>query len=124
MKSKKTVAIVDDNTDIIMLLEALLRDRYRTVSFDNGAEALKGFQHSPPDLILLDIVMPNMSGIALLEHLRSDEVLKSIPVIALTAHAMKGDERKYLDIGFDSYISKPFVDNNIIFDTIAKFLNE
>jgi CheY-like chemotaxis protein len=118
----KTIAIVDDNPDNVMLLEALLEEKYQTITFYSGKDALEGFRKSVPDLVLLDISMPDMSGLEVLEQMRNDKKLKHLTIIALTAHAMKTDEEKYIKAGFDCYISKPIVDDRMLFNIIDKFL--
>ena len=116
------IAVVEDNADNRLLLQALLGERYDIVEFDNGADALAGLATSPPDLVLLDISLPGMDGNEILGRIRSDERLRSLPVIALTAHAMAGDRDKYLRFGFDDYITKPIVDERILIDAIERWL--
>ena len=117
-----TIAVVEDNADNRLLLQALLGERYDIVEFDNGADALAGLAASPPDLVLLDISLPGMDGNEILARIREDERLRSLPVIALTAHAMAGDRDKYLRFGFDDYITKPIVDERILIDAIDRWL--
>lgn len=117
-----TVAVVEDNADNRLLLQALLGDRYDLVEFDNGAEALAGLSASLPDLVLLDISLPGMDGNEILSRIRQDERLRPLPVIALTAHAMSGDREKYLSAGFDDYITKPIVDESLLIDAIERSL--
>jgi len=113
-----TIAVVEDNADNRLLLQALLGERYDLVEFDNGADALAGLGASLPDLVLLDISLPGMDGNEILTRIRADERLRPLPVIALTAHAMAGDREKYLSAGFDDYITKPIVDETLLFDAI------
>lgn len=117
-----TIAVVEDNADNRLLLEALLGDRCELVEFDNGADALAGLAVSLPDLVLLDISLPGMDGNEILSRIRGDERLRSLPVIALTAHAMSGDREKYLSAGFDDYIAKPIVDESLLFGAIERSL--
>ncbi len=117
-----TIAVVDDNEDNTVLLEALLQDQYRVITFMNGFDALKSFLQQPPDLVLLDISLPVLSGPEILNQIRQNEQLKSLRVVALTAHAMKGDKEKYLKLGFDAYLSKPIVEERVLFDTIESQL--
>jgi two-component system cell cycle response regulator DivK len=117
-----TIAVVEDNADNRLLLQALLGDRYELVEFDNGADALAGLRTSLPDLVLLDISLPGMDGNEILARIRNDERLRPLPVIALTAHAMAGDREKYLSAGFDDYITKPIVDETLLIGAIEHWL--
>jgi CheY-like chemotaxis protein len=73
----------------------------------NGAEALEKIRQAPPDLVLLDIQMPEMDGFQVLHEIRRDPALRDLRVVALTAFAMQGDRDRALDAGFDDYITKP-----------------
>jgi two-component system, cell cycle response regulator DivK len=117
-----TVVVVEDNADNRLLLQALLGDRYRVVEFDNGMDALTGLTASLPDVVLLDISLPGMDGNEILARIRADERLRSLPVIALTAHAMTGDRERYLSAGFNDYITKPIVDETVLIDAIDRWL--
>ena len=117
-----TVAVVEDNPDNRLLLRALLGDRYDLVEFDNGVDALAGLGASVPDLVLLDISLPGMDGNEILSRIRDDDRLRRLPVIALTAHAMAGDREKYLRAGFDDYVTKPIVDETLLFSAIERGL--
>jgi CheY-like chemotaxis protein len=117
-----TIAVVEDNADNRLLLQALLGDRYDLVEFDNGVDALAGLSASLPDLVLLDISLPGMDGNEILARIRADAALCRLPVIALTAHAMAGDREKYLTAGFDDYITKPIVDEAILLGAIERHL--
>jgi CheY-like chemotaxis protein len=119
-----TIAVVEDNADNRLLLQALLAERYDLVEFDNGVEALAGLSASLPDFVLLDISLPGMDGNEILARIRADERLRALPVIALTAHAMAGDREKYLSQGFNDYITKPIVDETVLFDAIERRLAE
>lgn len=92
--------------------------------YENGLDALEGIGRSRPDLVLLDISLPGMDGMEVLERLRRDEKLSGLPVVALTAHAMRGDRDLYLRHGFDGYISKPIVDETILIETIVDLLEK
>jgi CheY-like chemotaxis protein len=118
------LAIVEDNPDNRMLLEALLSDRYEIDEYEDGIVGLEGMQASPPDLVLLDISLPSMTGIEVLERMRADPKLARLPVIALTAHAMPDDREKFLAQGFDAYVSKPIVDEELLFAEIERLLGD
>jgi len=116
------VAVVEDNPDNRMLVQALLEDRYDISEYETGVEAVQGLPADVPDLILLDISLPEMDGTEVLAWLKEQEGLRDIPVIALTAHAMAGDREKYLSIGFDDYVTKPIVDEDLLIDAIERCL--
>jgi len=118
----KTIAVVEDNADNRLLLHALLDGRYEIVEYENGTDALAGLRARRPDVVLLDISLPGMDGNEILAHIRADDSLRSLPVIALTAHAMTGDREKYLAAGFDDYVTKPIVDEMILLDAIERGL--
>jgi two-component system, cell cycle response regulator DivK len=116
------VAVVEDNADNRLLLQALLGEQYELIEFDNGVDALAGMAASLPDLVLLDISLPGMDGNEILSRIREDERLRPLPVIALTAHAMAGDREKYLAAGFNDYITKPIVDETLLISAIEYWL--
>jgi CheY-like chemotaxis protein len=119
-----TIAVVEDNADNRLLLQALLADRFDLVEYDNGVDALAGLCASLPDLVLLDISLPGMDGNEILTRIRADPALAKLPVIALTAHAMSGDRERYLAAGFNDYITKPIVDESILLSAIARWLSD
>ena len=117
-----TVAIVEDNADNRLLLQAILGDQYTLVEYENGVDALAGLARERPDLVLLDISLPGMDGTQILKRIRDDVALRSLPVIALTAHAMTGDRERFLSAGFDDYITKPIIDETQLINAIKKQL--
>lgn len=119
----KAVAVVEDNADNRLLLQALLDGSYRIREYENGVDALAGLRAERPDVVLLDISLPGMDGNEILARIRADDTLRSLPVIALTAHAMTGDREKYLAAGFDDYVTKPIVDETILINAIERGLN-
>ena len=104
---KRKILIVDDTEDIYVYLSVVLtRAGYSTIYAANGQQAVELCKDdSSIDLVLMDIQMPGMNGVEAFERIRSDR--KDLPVIAQTAFALVGDEDKYLNSGFDGYISKP-----------------
>lgn len=122
MTTSPTVAVVEDNADNRLLLQALLGDRYHLLEYENGVDALAGFASARPDLVLLDISLPGMDGTEILQRIRADDGLRTLPVIALTAHAMAGDREKFLAAGFDDYVTKPIVDETKLFTAIDRLL--
>jgi two-component system cell cycle response regulator DivK len=111
----KTVLIVEDNELNMKLFNDLLEAHgYRTVQTRNGMEAVGLARDHRPDLILMDIQLPEVSGLQVTQWLKEDAELRDIPVIAVTAFAMKGDEEKIRQGGCEAYLSKPI--------SVAKFL--
>jgi two-component system cell cycle response regulator DivK len=104
----KTVMIVEDNELNMKLFHDLLDAHgYHTLQTRNGMEALRLAREQRPDLILMDIQLPEVSGLEVTKWLKDDESLCAIPVIAVTAFAMKGDEERIRQGGCEAYISKP-----------------
>jgi len=116
------IAVVEDNPDNRLLVHALLEDFYDLSEYETGASVLEGLVEDDPDLVLLDISLPEMDGTEVLRWIRDQEELKDVPVVALTAHAMAGDREKYLAEGFNDYVTKPIVDESILLETIARWL--
>jgi CheY-like chemotaxis protein len=116
------VAVVEDNPDNRLLVEAILDDMYEIVEFDSGTAAVDGLAEAAPDLVLLDISLPGMDGTEVLDWIRGHETLRDLPVIALTAHAMAGDREKYLSAGFNDYVTKPIVDEDVLIGAIKRWL--
>ncbi|QJP12936.1 response regulator [Starkeya sp. ORNL1] len=111
----KTILIVEDNELNMKLFHDLLEAHgYATVETRNGAEALELARKHKPDLILMDIQLPEVSGLDVTRWLKEDPELRAIPVVAVTAFAMKGDEERIREGGCEAYLSKPI--------SVAKFL--
>lgn len=118
----KKIAVVEDNPDNRLLVQVILEPFYEVVEFETGPGALAGLPEARADLVLLDISLPEMDGTEVLRRIRANEQLRSLPVIALTAHAMSGDREKYIAAGFNDYVTKPIVDENVLVDAIKKLL--
>jgi two-component system, cell cycle response regulator DivK len=102
------VLVVEDNEKNMKLFRDLLQAKgYETMEATTGEEALQLAGAEKPDLILMDIQLPGIDGVTALEHLRGDEATAGTTVVALTAQAMAGDRERFLEAGFDGYISKP-----------------
>jgi CheY-like chemotaxis protein len=119
---KKKLVIIEDNEDNRLLVRAILEDLYEVIEYETGPEALASLALEPPDLVLLDISLPDMDGPEVLRHMRLDAALCRVPIIALTAHAMAGDREAFLAMGFDGYVSKPIVDETELLDAIRHHL--
>jgi two-component system, cell cycle response regulator DivK len=118
----KTVLVVEDNELNMKLFHDLLEAHgIGTIETRNGKEVLDIARKNKPDLILMDIQLPEVSGLDVTRWLKSDNDLKHIPVIAVTAFAMKGDEQKIREGGCEDYISKPISVTHFM-DVIRKYL--
>jgi two-component system cell cycle response regulator DivK len=118
----KTLLIVEDNEHNLKLFHDLLEAHgYHTVGTRNGIEALELARKHQPDLVLMDIQLPEVSGLEVTKWLKDDPHLKAIPVVAVTAFAMKGDEERIREGGCEAYLSKPISVGKFI-ETIRHFL--
>ena len=118
----KTVLIVEDNELNMKLFHDLLEAHgYATLGARHGTEALALARKHRPDLILMDIQLPEISGLEVTKQLKDDESLRHIPVVAVTAFAMKGDEERILAGGCEAYLSKPISVGKFI-ETVHRFL--
>jgi two-component system, cell cycle response regulator DivK len=118
----KVVAVVEDNADNRLLLRAILGDLYELREYASGHHALVGFERSLPDVVLLDISLVGMDGVEVLQRMRADPRMATLPVIALTAHAMAGDRERYLAAGFDDYVAKPIYDEQVLLSAVDRAL--
>jgi two-component system cell cycle response regulator DivK len=120
----KTVLIVEDNELNMKLFHDLLDAHgYRTLQTRSGIEALRIAREHKPNLILMDIQLPEISGLEVTKWLKDDEALRDIPVIAVTAFAMKGDEERIRQGGCEAYISKP-ISIATFLETVRRYLGE
>jgi len=120
--TRQRLAVVEDNPDNRLLLQALLNDQYDIDEYADGPSALAGLVAAVPALVLLDISLPGMDGSEVLRRIRATPSIASLPVIALTAHAMTGDRERFLMEGFDGYVTKPIVDETVLYSAIAVLL--
>ena len=118
---KKTILVVDDTEFNRDLVVQLLEDDYTIIIAENGAEALDKTQEQRPDLILMDLGMPVMDGWEATRRLKGSDHLRHIPVIAITSHAMVGDEIEARKAGCDDYLPKP-IDEDLLIKKIRKYL--
>jgi two-component system, cell cycle response regulator DivK len=122
----KRILVVEDNLDNRRILVYRLKriGDFEIIEASNGEEALQVVQSQPPpDLIFMDLKMPVVDGWEATKRIRALEVGKSIPIIALTAQAMAGDEQKALAAGCDDYLAKPIVDLNVVRTKMERLLN-
>ena len=121
--SAKTVLVVEDNELNMKLFHDLLEAHgYNIIQTKDGMDALRLAREHKPDLILMDIQLPEVSGLEVTKWIKEDDDLKSIPVIAVTAFAMKGDEQKIREGGCEAYIAKPISVTNFL-ETVQRFIN-
>ena len=121
---RKTVLIVEDNELNMKLFNDLLDAHgYATLQARSGIEALTVAREHVPSLILMDIQLPEVSGLEVMKWLKDDDQLRSIPVIAVTAFAMKGDEERIRQGGCEAYISKPITIAPFI-DAVRRFIGD
>ncbi len=119
----KSVLIVEDNELNMKLFHDLLEAQgYEIYQTRDGNQALGLAREHRPDLILMDIQLPEVSGLDVIKLLKGEEALKDIPIIAVTAFAMKGDEEKILAGGCEAYIAKPISVSHFL-ETVQKFIN-
>ena len=120
--AKKKILVVDDaefNRDLIV---QLLGDEYEVLEAVDGAEGVRKAEQEKPDLILMDLGMPVMDGWEATKMIKANSELKHIPIIAVTSHAMVGDEIQAREAGCDDYLPKP-IDENELMRKIKKFLS-
>lgn len=102
------IAIVEDNTPIRKLFSTLLnKNGFSTLEYSDGSSALEGLKNEPVSSIILDILLPDRNGTEMIEELRTFNSNKEIPIIAITGFAQAQDKEKFLNLGFDAYLSKP-----------------
>lgn len=118
------IFVVDDNpVNLKLACDVLEFEGYTVGKASDAEEAQEILQHAMPDLILMDIALPGMDGLTLTRKLKQDERLRSVPVVALTAFAMKGDDRKAIEAGCDGYITKP-IDTRRLPQQVAEYLRK
>ena len=106
--SNKNVMVVEDNEKNRKLMRVILKAKgYTVTEASTGEEALNILKNQKPDIILMDIQLPGIDGITLAKQIKGNTITKDIPIIAVTAYAMKGDKQKILECGCDDYVSKP-----------------
>ena len=119
--TEKVVLVVEDNALNMKLIRSLLQmGKYRVLEAGDAETGLAVARRSHPDLILMDIQLPAMDGLAATRVLKEDPGLREIPVLALTAHAMAGDKQKALEAGCSGYVTKP-VDTRNFLKTLEPF---
>ena len=120
-ESAPALLVVDDNELNLRLLGDVLSTRYAVTLVGSGEAALRAARETPFDLILMDVQMPGMSGTEAMRTLKRDPNWRSVPILAVTALAMQGDEGQLLEAGFDGYVSKPIAYKALL-STAASYL--
>ncbi|WP_158623258.1 ATP-binding protein [Corallococcus sp. CA053C] len=113
-RARPRILLADDNADMRDYVRRLLERRYQVTAVPNGAEALRSARESRPDLVLSDVMMPVMDGIELVQQLRADESLRTLPVILLSARAGEEATASGLELGADDYLTKPFAARELL----------
>lgn len=118
----RSLLIVDDNPENLKLILMLLATSgHELVTAMDATQALQAIERRVPDLILLDLQLPGMDGLELTRRLRANPHTRSIPIVAVTAYAMKGDEDKARDAGCDNYLVKP-IDKRLLREVVKSYL--
>ena len=122
---KKKILIVDDDLEMLNLYQAVLKNVFETILATNGREAVDMAGTQLPDLILMDIMLPEMDGLEATRLIRENPKTRSIPILAVTALSSRKDKEKCLQSGCDDYLSKPFTQFTRLqlFSRIEKLLN-
>jgi two-component system cell cycle response regulator DivK len=116
-----TVLVVEDNLMNLELLVQLLQDDYDVLTARDGQTGVEQVRDKMPDLVLMDLSLPGLDGWEATRQLKADERLQHIPVIALTAHAMPGDDERARAAGCDEVLTKP-IDEDLLFTTLDRYL--
>ncbi len=123
MAGEQVLIVEDNETSMKLFRDVLAATGYRTLEATTGGQALELAVEHGPDLVLMDIQLPDIDGVEALRRLRADERTASVSVLALTAQAMHGDRERFLAAGFDGYIAKP-VDVLELVDTVRRHCGE
>ena len=105
-----TIAVIEDNEDNRFVISMMIGDLGDVAEYATGPAALQAFRSGVPDVVLLDIALPGMDGVEVVRRMRADVGMREVPVIALTAHAMRGDRERCLAAGCNGYVAKPIAD--------------
>ena len=118
----KTILIVEDNEKNMKLVRDILaHNGHATIEAQSGGEGVRMASEKRPDLVLMDIQLPDIDGIEALRRIRADRALDSVPVIAVSASVMPDDQQKIVTSGFDAFVTKP-INLKQFLDTVTRFL--
>ena len=119
----ETILVIEDNALNMKLVKSLLGiGKYSVLAAEDAESGMQVARENHPDLILMDIQLPGMDGLTATKILKADQKLNTIPIVALTSHAMEGDDKKALAAGCDGYIAKP-IDTKNFLATIGQYIN-
>ena len=122
--SKKRILVVEDNMDTYELVRFILeKNGYETLLAMNGRDGVNAVRKQSPDLIIMDLSMPEMDGWTATGLIKKDEKISKIPIIVVTAHALPGDRKRALDAGCDEYVTKP-MDLLDLVETVNLWVNK
>ena len=122
MNSMKRILIIEDNEDNMYMIKFILeQNNLKVITAQTGSDGYEIALKEKPDLILMDIQLPDINGLEVTKLIRQSEISDLIPIIALSSYAMTGDKQKALDAGCAAYIEKP-IDPETIMDSIRKYL--
>jgi len=116
------ILIVEDNPVNMDIFQEIFEEDYQLEMVTDGQQALSVIDDYMPDLVLLDIMMPKMNGYEVCKHIRSNDKIKHVKVIMVSARAMESEQQKGIDAGADAYITKPF-DENELLDKVKSYFN-
>jgi two-component system, cell cycle response regulator DivK len=120
MAGEQILVVDDDEKNMKLFRDILQATGYRTLEASTGGDAVRLAGENAPSLVLMDIRLPDIDGLEALRRLRANEGTASIPVLAVTAQAMKGDRERFIAAGFDGYLSKP-VDVDELLDYVSRY---
>lgn len=122
MNEDLKILVVEDNPLNMKLINVILRrEGIEVLAAENAEEGIEICKTSQPDLVLMDIQLPGMDGLEATRIIKNNKQLNHMPVVALTAHAMEGDEEKAYAVGFDGYITKP-IDTDTFMESVRSYL--
>jgi CheY-like chemotaxis protein len=117
------IAVIDDSEDVRVLLRLVLERHFDVAEYESATSALLGMRRFPPDVVIIDVTLPDMSGIDLLEFMRADPALRAIPAVALTALS-RSDQSSFEEAGFALHIRKPVLDTDALVGALAALLEQ
>jgi two-component system, cell cycle response regulator DivK len=123
MTTRQILVVEDNERNMRLFCDVLQASGYRTLEATTGEQAVEVVFEHRPDLVLMDIQLPDIDGVEALGRVRADDGFASVPILALTAQAMEGDRERFLAAGFDGYLSKP-VDIAEFVATVKRYCEE
>ena len=118
--TRKKIVIIEDHDDNREMIGVMLAGWYDVAAYPDGASGLQAIRESKPDIVLLDVGLPDMGGLEVVRAIRSDPALCGLVVVAVTGYAMAADREKHLAAGFDEHIAKPILDHEGLHETLER----